>query len=498
MGLTLPLVGLSLAAAASPLVLIDRLGHAAYVEREAAQVALSAAGPWALPALIHAAESHTDGEVRGRAAACAARVRDRADQAPLLAPTTITLHFVATPLAMAVAEVRAKTGLNLTLDPTHPTPTRPITFSTGPLPAWEAAEAFRVAAGLTERDVAELTDGPPGPASSNALNQRIAGGAMRVQSHYPADAPPAARTASQVPVVWADGADLHSLPADRTGAIRVRALPADFPAHKVLRGSGQILLALDVTPPAGLAWATGATVRIRHALDDTGRPVTIARTAAASPVETAGGLNANVFLAPGGVVMFNGGINPMWIDGSPAPAAGRQANPRLVLVPLRTDDRAIKTLTVMTGTVVGTVMTPNVPVVTIPDLATAVGQPTATANGGALTVVGFHTSAGVTTVTLAWEGVVRFGPQGADEVFRDPLGTDGSVRFRDAAGSPVAAPTRSSGSSTSINIGNGIMMLSNRFEYMFPAGVAPAAVTLMGTRPVLVEVPFTLRGVPLP
>src|SRR4029077_4506985 len=100
-------------------------------------------------------------------------------------------------LGTALADVKAKTGIPLALDPVLVADTlRPITVRTGDVPPGEAVEAFCRAAGLREVFREELARSAGRGSELEALGQGRA---------YIASTPQPPPTPGQVPVVLADG-----------------------------------------------------------------------------------------------------------------------------------------------------------------------------------------------------------------------------------------------------------------------------------------------------
>jgi len=213
-------------------VLIARLGSESFAEREAAASALEATGPAAIPALDAAARDPNP-EVGRRAGEVLARLRRTTDSKDRLAAKKVKLAYKAVPLGTAVNDLKARTGINLTLDSANVAdPLRPVTCETGELPVWEAVAAFCQAAGLKEVFAAEL----PVPKQEHAARSR--------RTYYAPPPPPIPET---VPVTLADGKYVP-LPGSRSTAVRVLALPASFPNHRVYLGTGDVLLHFDVAP----------------------------------------------------------------------------------------------------------------------------------------------------------------------------------------------------------------------------------------------------------
>jgi hypothetical protein len=485
--------GLAPAASPTPVdALVERLGDPAFPERQAAARELLKRGSAALPTLEAAVKVHPDAETRMRAAALAEQIRRADDAARLVAAKTIKLDYRNTPLGSALADLKAKTGVPLTLDNKRVAdPLRPITVTTDDLPAWAAIDAFCRAAGLVEVFREEL-GGSPGDAPLDVRSGRRSSyyGPMQTPTE-----PPGA-----VPVVLADGKP-ETLPGDRSTAVRVLALPPGFAGNRVIRGSGQVVLNLDVTPLPGVSWTDTAAVRVHRAEDETYRPVTASHRQ--DPKPGWGGMydDGMVFLGAQ-AVWINGEV--IYTNGGPS----ARLNPRVVPVTLRTDDRAIKTLRVFEGVVVGEITQPNQPLVTIDQLPKSVG---ATGHGPAdnkLTVVDYKAEATQTVVKIRTESPnvwqlqrqgKRVGVMFANLTFGE--GTSGQpdavkVQFFDADGKPCGMPSQRGGGSMEDGFRS-----TREMELAFPKrpGVgAPVKLVVTGNKPVAVEVPFRMENVRLP
>ena len=467
---------------------IAQLGAAEFAEREAAQAELLRRGPdpAALRALRLAAASSDDAEVRQRAAGIVAGLSRHAEGAALLKPRTVALNFQAVPLDRAVAELRKRTGANLQLDATRVAdPTRRVSVTTAEVPAWEAVEQFRRAAGLVElfRD-----DAPPVPAGAeNAFPS------VRRVYYGGTPAPPTA--ANLVPVVWADAGPTPAapLPADRGGPIRVTAMPGRFAANRVIRGSGHVLIHLDVAPPADLQWEQTQEVQVTYAEDETTRPVTVAH-----PVPVAAAPDFNEMM------MFNGGFFVNAYAGAAAPT--ERGNPRLVPLTLKTDDRLVRRLRVLEGVIVGTVSIPNQTVLAVDDLAKSAGTAHAGPGETKLTVLDYQAApGGKVTLKIAVEGPNPWAAQRQGRRQRNAslwdeggLGHSGlkTYRFTDAAGQPVTPQVTSTNAADDGNRQTCTLEMS--FTPRVGTTHAPVRLAVVGDRPVTLAVPFKLRDVPLP
>ena len=464
---------------------VARLGSADFAERESAQAELLSRGadPETLRALVQATASD-DAEVRRRAADTLDALTRHAEGARLLKPRTVRLNFDGVPLDKAVAGLRTLTGANLQLDPRRVADSgRMVRVTSGELPAWEAVERFRQAAGLVElfREDAPVT---PGSAESPSVRRSYFGGP-----------PGPAATANQVPVLWADAGTTPPAPvaADRGGPVRVTALPGRFPLNHVVRGSGQVVIHLDIAPPADLIWEQTQEVRILRGEDDTTRPVT-----AAHPLATPFTPNPNEVMFVAGLGFVN------FFNGNAAPVD--PGNPRLVPVTLKTDDRLVRSLRVLEGVVVGSASVPNQEVIAVEDLAKSVGVAHAGPGDTKLTVEACDLDPrGRTTLKLVVEGPnpyiqVR---QGRRPVVTTLWGEGGlghtglkDYRFTDAdgkslTGQAVATKYADDGARQTAS-------LSVTFAPTVLKGGPPVRLVVLGNRAVTLAVPFKLRDVPLP
>ena len=483
---TLLAVASATAADSSPVEsVIARLGSAEFAEREAAQAELLGRGadPAAARALATAALASDDAEIRHRAAGILATLTRYAEGAALLKPRTVALNFRDVPLDAAVTELRKLTGANLQLDAGVADPARRVTATSERVPAWEAVEAFRRAAGLVER----FRDDAPPAAAENAVPS--------VRRSYYNGPPVPAATANLVPVLWADAGAVAPTPpaADRSGPVRVTALPGRFAANRVVRGSGHVLIHLDVAPPADLHWESTQEVRVARAEDETTRPITVAH-----PLPAPLPRDANELMFMGG-----GFLNMSYSYGNVPVERG---NPRLVPVTLKTDDRFVRRLRVLEGTIVGTVSIPNQTVLAIDDLAKSSGVAFAGPGDTKLTVQDYTgTPGGKVTLKITVEGPnpwnqMRQGRRQAPVSLWDEggLGHSGlkNYRFTDAAGQALTPQVSSTTASD-----NGTLQTSTMDVQFAPrAGNdrPPVRLVVVGNRPVTLAVPFKLRDVPLP
>jgi hypothetical protein len=452
--------------------LVSQLGSPAYAEREAAGRALEKAGPAAAP-LLEAATRHADPEVRRRAADVLGRIRRAADTATRLSAPTTALSYQNVPLAVAVHDLAARTKLPLVLDADRVADVRrPVSVSTGEQPVWEAVEQFCRAAGLREGFVAELE--VPKPKNPK--------GSLYVVPPPPAPMP------GEVAVTLIDGPP-DRLPADRGTAVRVVALPASFPKNRVVLGTGDLTLHLDVAPVPAMNWQDTLGVRVTRAADDRGRPATgaVGGEHEWRPLDQLDKLKEQLnALAE---------LNPPDVPSS-------VPNPRVVPVRLKLAGPGARALAVLEGRVTGEVVIPHQPLVTVADPGKLVGSTLSGPNGVHLTVLDFQrTTTGVVTVRArvqspsAWTVVrksIAWGPAWPET--NRPGAVPPKLQGYDAAGNPVSGASSAPHSETS----DDQAVLTQTFTMVYRPDRVPAKLVVLGPRTIAVEVPFRLENVPLP
>ncbi|MBX9627296.1 MAG: hypothetical protein K2X82_26070, partial [Gemmataceae bacterium] len=424
---------------------------------------------------LEAAARGTDPEAARRAGLILTRLGRASDSAKLLAAKRVKLDYRGVPLGAAVNDLRARTGIPLTLDAAGVAdPARPVTCTAGELPAWEAVAAFCRAAGLREVFAADLD--APKPETKNR------------RGYY--TPPPPLPLAEAVPVVLTDGPYRH-LPGSRAAAVRVLALPAAFPRNRVLLGTGEVTLSFDVTPSPGLEWQdAGVAVRVTKVVDEFGRPGTGggARDPEPTPFNPFGG---QVFVGRGVALRWDPDGNPITPPTHP--------NPRVVAVPLQVATPHARSLRRLEGVVAGEVMVPGQVLAAVANPAGAQGATAAGPDGVKLTVQGCEPGgAGRPAVVRVrveapspWLEARRRNPWGP--IWPEPGRPPGhQVEAFDAAGKPV--PTTAS--QTQANDDG--MTLSTATDLTFAGGVLPARLVLTGPRRTPVEIPFVMEDVPLP
>jgi hypothetical protein len=469
---------------ASPAELVVQLGSDDFREREAAVAALEKAGAAAIPALQEATKSDIP-EVRLRAAPILHKLQRASDSISRIAPKKVALNYKDTPLGAAVNDLKARTGLNIIFDQTRvANPIRKVTCVTGEVPVWEALDAFCAAAGLKETFQQEL-DVPK----------------VQITGRRGYTPRPQIPNADSTPIVLIDGKHTR-LPGDRATAVRVVALPASFPGHRVTLGSGDTTLCFDITPAPGLNWQDVNAVKITKLIDDAGRyggAGTVKPTfveSFESELVILGGGGRAVF-APGGGGRFDPRTGaPIYPDTIP--------NPRIVAVPLKLGTPTARTIKRMEGLVLGEITLANQTLVTVIDPTKNTGVAFDGAGQLRLTVVGVtEVKGGGTSVQLLleypspWSVSARrgFNPGGIWPEAPRPGNQMPVVHSFDADGKSMQATF---GNNYTDSSDDGLTMHQHMtLNYRKDAG-APAKLTVIGPRSAVVEVPFVMENVPLP
>ncbi|MFO0937537.1 MAG: hypothetical protein U0798_13585 [Gemmataceae bacterium] len=462
-----------------PAAMISRLGSAGFAEREAASRALIELGEAAIAPLELAAKNSTDAEIRSRASRLSTEIRSKVESAKLIAPKMITLDYTNAPLATVINEVRQKTGIPLSLDPNGvKDPLRKVTVkSSGPVPIWEAVEIVAESAGLREVFKPEIP-------LTNQRNTR------RSYDYYDGQIP--TMNPNAVAVLFADGKP-QRLPGCRDSSVRILALPSSFPGSRVVRGSGEAIINLDITPVAGVNWNEVATIQVHRAIDETGRPIMASRL-----VEMAGNGQQVVFMG-GGMVMINNG----YYYGGPPPTS--IINPRIVPLTLRTDDRAVTKLASFEGVVIAEASLPNVEVLKLENIESFVNTAFDAGASQRITISEISPQKdGTTKLKVRFESIPVASRRRAGMMVNQFAmvsgfnGGDGAnlianCNFMNAEGKSVTKPKVSPIRMVESNIG-----YCQEIDLTFAKDNKPVQLSVKGTKTVTLEIPFKMANVPLP
>ena len=472
------------AKATDPAAMILQLGASGFAEREAAARTLTVIGESAIAPLELAAKNSNDAEIRSRAGKLAAEIRIRVESAKQIATKTVTLDYTDTPLATVINELRQRTGIPVSLDPNGvKDPLRRVTVkSSGPIPMWEAVEVVAEATGLREVFRSEI------PITSQRNNRRTWD---EEYGQIPNVNP------NTVPILLADGKPLR-LPGSRDSAVRILALPPSFPGSRVVRGSGEAVINLDITPAAGVNWSDVIGIQVHRAEDETGRPISASRL-----VEMTSTGNGQMVWVGGGFVMIN---NNYYYGNQQRSTA--MPNPRVVPLTLRTDDRASTKLTAFEGTVVAEATIPNVEVLKHENIEAIVNAGFDAGIGQRITVADYAVQKdGTTKLRIRVEHVPVMNRRRGGMAMNQLGGmafavsnnmSDGSslvsnCSFLNADGKPVAKPKAGPAKMVESNFG-----YSQEVELTFAKDNKPMQMSVKGTKSILLEIPFKMANVPLP
>jgi hypothetical protein len=240
--------------------LIAQLGSADFSAREAASRELAALGPAALDVLRRAVEAE-DAEIRRRAQKLLRQLEHQTAAARLLQPTHVRFVYDNVPVAEAVTDLARRTEVpfRLTGDAAALAERR-LTLDTGEVPFFDALAQFLNRAGLAER-------GLDAAAARDERYEYTANDRKLTSLDFTRWGAPAR---AQRPWLLIDGKD-RPLPTCQAGAVRFRALPPGTPAFQVNRNDGELLLVLEAMTEPRLQWRGVVAVRIDHAADERGR-----------------------------------------------------------------------------------------------------------------------------------------------------------------------------------------------------------------------------------
>jgi outer membrane protein assembly factor BamB len=465
--------------------LIAQLGSEQGAEREAATKALDALGAASLSALRQSAAGR-DPEARRRSATLIAAIEKRLATAAVLTPQKLQLHYKETPLVEAAADFSKKSGVKLKLSPELANVgERKITLDTGNVTFWEAFDQFCAKSGLVELPPPASAYHPRGNTGGSSIS--ITGGRGVSQTNI-------LRSVSdeKIPELTLGDGKSGWGPISGNGALRVRLLPAETPIPHQTREAGEALFGLDVAADGGLSWQKVVGLRIERALDEDGRMLRQLSTTFKPPTPAGGGRASVV-------------INGAAIAAPPEEPEGPVA--RLVPVRLKlAGDRPARQLKELTGTIVAQVRTPQETVATVENVLKAVGRTVRGKHGGEVRLIeAMKDEDGNVRLKVQVEGLGR----GITDVPANPFGGTIMINGRrlgeedllsslnfallDAKGKPFRT-TRAV--STGVRAG-----AAHEYELVYEAdeGQTEAAKFVYTDRRTLfIDVPFTLKDVPLP
>jgi len=348
--------------------LVAELGSSRFADRDRASRELDAIGEPALSALRQAARG-SDAEVCRRAEELIERIEKRVETAKLLQAKRVRLIFKDKPLTDAIAELSKQTGPQVQLggDKTK-VANRKITLDTGEVTPWQAFEQFCDKAGLTERvpPVIKKPEPPPTDAREREqvlLKRQLVAVMLIEQSQAHIGPQPAG------PVTLYDGKP-ERVPTHVAGAVRVQALPPSFKGPNQPAALGQPGLNLEITPHPTMQWHRIVDVRIERAVDEQGQLLT---QPPASTQPNGDHIAWNQF----------GGRVVIWDSTGEMP----MVNTRQTAVRLKAGNKPSKMLKEVRGIVAAQVQTPSEQLINVDNILRASGRSVKGDKGGSIKVL---------------------------------------------------------------------------------------------------------------
>lgn len=462
--------------------LVQRLGSDRFAEREAAARVLDGLGEKALPALREASTQGEDAEVRRRAQALVARIEKRLLTERILTPKRVRLTFRDTPVVDAVRELAAKAGYPgqvVIQGDLKNVSQRRITWDSGELTFWEALTQLCERASLIEK----------APQVDSSKDSKDTNDQLRARPALPLGLRPGA-AANDGKIYLTDGKPV-AYPTAFIGSLRIRALPV--PDNQKLASEPGFIF--EVSPEPGLSWQNLVDVRIERAVDEHGQQLQ-------QPVSLAGGISPMDKVAwQANIVILNEVDVPGFEDN-----LGRQ-----MLVRLRGAKEPSGTLKEVFGMFAARVQTPVESILTIDDVLNAGGQTYTLDDGTSLKVVGVQEVKRGTTrqyvvraecQTQGGNVLPRFvrinrgaGQVAIVQVQDTPKPSDLSLALLDVQGKPYQL-VRQSIDGFNMNFNVCTQSVNVTFQARADQG-PPGKLVMNGRRIVSIEVPFTLRDVPV-
>jgi hypothetical protein len=435
--------------------LITQLGSVRFTEREAASRSLDAIGAAALDALKQARTSD-DAELRHRAEELIGKI----EMERILAPTKVHLVCKDTRIDDIVAELRKQSGetVSLRAGATQDSSALPITFDSSATTYWQALDRFCQAANLSESD--ELVAVTHSDGTSQARTARI----LR----------PAEGTVAPLPTHYA-------------GPLRLRALPE----KAAVGNAGEIALMLGLAIEAKTVLEHVRAVRVDKAIDDQGQ--LLSQVAGSEVVDS---ISQPVYLentrsGPRGVV---------------------QSGDRRIPIRLQRGEQSTVRLKELSGVLTAEARTTPETLLTVNDILKATSQLLDARDGARLSVLEVEPQSNGDlrlrveifpppdrsneAVPRRGRFSVRVQAGGPNPGRLDFISESHVLRLLDANGKTFAEPSELA---HTMRISNNVV--SHELTLQFPGrdGQAEAAkLVYHGPRSVAIEVPFTLKDVPLP
>jgi hypothetical protein len=488
------------APAPNPTLLIERLGSFEFSERQDAMRLLNALGEPALPALKASLRSD-DVELRRRCEELIARIERRLESARAVSPKRVQLTYKDTPLAEAIADFNRKSGYTIELGgDTAKFAGRRITLDTPAVTFWEALDQFCEKAGLIEVGLVAPADAPKTPTvEDERMLQRqqilwARGGVMTYNPYQQA-------TVDLGKIVLVDGTP-PALPGFRSTAVRVRLLPKHVPVYGSPGGNDEKTLPLEITPEPGLPWLGLVSIRVDRALDEHGQTLVQPSLFLAQLSD----LNANPYAQ---AMLWNGNLSYYPYQQQV------MGNPNHAPIRLRMAEKPTRMVKELEGLLTCQVQTPLEPLIAVENVLKAAGTTAEGVDGGTIKVVDVKRE---TNGQVKLKVVIQAPGQDADFMGGFGVGravrinmavmkmrvngvqaaaNAGNLELRDDRGVPFQLVSAGAQQQAQVMMaGQGVVEQELVFQPNAAQG-SPAKLVYLGRRTVTVEVPFSLKDLPL-
>jgi hypothetical protein len=466
--------------------LIAKLGSKKFLERDSATRTLAELGPMALDALRKALQS-PDAEVRRRADSLIQTIERRIETAKFIAPKHVHLVYKDVLVLEAVADFANHTKFPIVLNDADRVKlaNRKITLDTGDTSFWQAFDQFCQKAGLVEHNAVGATL-PAGGSMVDARGNQII---LMKQWEMATDHVHDPR------LVLTDGKS-PALPTCYAGALRVRkATAGSQPGHA---SEGEALCYLEVLPEPRMAWKGILDVQINKAVDEHGQALEPAPGNSSVALDTAWQLGAGNFIQARRNMLIA-------MDASGQAAINNQ---RQIPIRLKLADKPAKMLKELHGTIACQVQTTE-PLASVENILKAAGHSVKTKAGGSLKVL---------ESTREDSGLIRIRVQldlPGQGLFLGQRGMRFNRRIMVFNGNVVHPGTSTATGLALLDAkGNQLRLVNTepqivgnangwcqeyRLTYQPLEGQGdPVKFVYTGPRIVTLEVPFTLKDVPLP
>ena len=471
--------------------LIRDLGSSQYGQREEAMKQLDTLGTPALAALREATQTD-DLEVRRRCQALVERIEKRVQSAQLLEPRRVHLVFKDTPIAAAVADFSRKTGYHLQLqrNSTLP-PNRTVTLDTGEVSFWEALEQFCDKAGVAEQNRVSPLRSRPAPTDANrTFREQELRILLREEAMLGINNPNWAPSALNLTLVPGKA---PALPTAYSGAIRIQALSPELCVVPTAKSPDHVQVVLEVAPEPKLDWKKVVDIRIEHAVDDNGQTLGQLTHATKPLAEHDLDMRAQMMLS------------------------GRSSNQELfsrsirqIPVALKAGPNYPRSIRELKGTISALVLTPPEALVTIDDVLKATGTTARAKDGSDVKVVEARRD-GRSQLHLQLELPGWFGRWTNEQqvvnrrvrmgrMLVNPVDTGHTVgamtwSVQDARGARLSLARME----TRFSQRDSELFQENFLTFYAPGSQeGPFKCVLTGQRLVILDVPFTLKDIPVP